>query len=244
MKKKYCCLLVLLLILITGCSASKATAVYEYRTTGDDIVPSVYLVKTEYYPDKVVIYWDGTVSSLEEYHISEEFELQDKKMILKTDQPLEFNSFSMGGEDFSYFFRYLDSEQYACLYSDMDSEGGMHYSGSIDRYYTDEEKEKQSEQSRKREEEQKELFEKLEGTWVCDDGDYLRIYKDEDYAVEYSVNDTQGNETSVYFKDHLYAKENNIGISYIDGPFEAMFAIVLAEDGNSFEYSDKIFVRE
>ena len=164
------------------------------------------VVKTEYYSDKVVIYFDGTIQNLE-----------------------------------SYSFRYLDTDQYACLYSVMDSEGGMHYSGIVDRYYTDEEKNKQNEQALKREQEQIELYERLEGTWTSEDGYYFRIYMEDNYAVEYSLADRTGTESAVVFKNHLYAKENNIGISYIDGPFEAMFPIVLSEDGNSFEFEEKVF---
>jgi len=243
-KKSILCVLVLILIFVTGCSASKATSVYEYRTSGDDIVPSLYLVKTEYYSDKVVIFWDGTVSSLEDWRFSDDFIVKGKKLILKTEEPSAFNSFSVSLEDFSYSFRYLDSEQYACLYTVMDSEGGLDFGGSIDRYYTDEEIERQKEQVRKREEEEKEIFGKLEGLWVCEDGDYIRVYEDESYTLEYSVNDEQGKESSIYFKGNIYAKENNMGVFYNDGLFEVGFTVVLSEDGSSFEYLDKIFVHE
>jgi len=243
-KKISFCTLVLLLIFVTGCSASKAASVYEYRTTGNDIEPSLYLVKTEYYSDEVVIYWDGTVSSLENWRFSDDFIVDGKKLILKTEDPSAFNSFSVRLEDFSYSFRYLDSEQYACLYTIMDSEGGLHYSGSIDRYYTDEEIARQNEHAHKQEEKQKDIFGKLEGLWVCEDGDYIRVYEDESYVLEFSVNGEQGKESQVYFQDNLYAKKNNMGIFYNDGLFEVGFDVVLAEDGSSFEYRDKIFVRE
>lgn len=246
MKNKKCIyyFMILIFAFVTGCSASKATSVYEYRTTGEDIVPSLYLVKTEYYSDEVVIYWDGTLSSLEDWNFSDDFIVDGNKLTLKTENPKAFNSFSVRCEDFSYSFRYLDSEQYACLYTVMDSEGGLNFSGSIDRYYTDEEIEKQNENIRKREEEEKEVFAKLEGLWVCEDGDYIRVYEDESYAIEYSVNGKQGKESSVLLIDNLYAKENNIGISYIDGPFDMMIDIILSDDGSSFEYCDKIFVHE
>jgi len=243
-KKSILCVLLLILIFITGCSASKATSVYEYRTTGDDIVPSLYLVKTEYYSNKVVIYWDGTVSSLEDWSFSDDFIVNGKKLILKAGEPSAFNSFSVSLDDFSYSFRYLDSEQYACLYTVMDSEGGLNFEGSIDRYYTDEEIESQNEHARKREEEQKEIFGKLEGLWVCEDGDYIHVYEEKGYVLEYSVNDEQGKESQVYFQDNIYAKENNMGVFYNDGLWEQGFAVVLSEDGSSFEYLDKIFVRE
>jgi len=243
-KKSILCVLVLIMIFVTGCSATKATSVYEYRTTGDDIVPSLYLVKTEYYSDKVVIYWDGTISSLEDWSFSDDFIVKGKKLILKTDEPSAFNSFSVGLEDFTYSFRYLDSEQYACLYTVMGSEGDLDYSGSIDRYYTVEEIERQNEHLRKHKEEQRKLFEIFEGLWVCEDGDYIRVYEDESYVLEYSVYDEQGKESQVYFKGNIYAKENNIGVFYNDGLWEQGFSGVLSEDGRSFEYNDKIFVHE
>ena len=244
-KRNIFCVLVLVMILVSGCSSSStATSVYTYRTTGDDIVPSLYLVKTEYYPDEVVIYWDGTLSSLEDWNFSDDLIVNDKKLILKTEEPSAFNSFSMRHDDFSYSFRYLDSDQYACIYTVMDSEGGLHDSGSIDRYYTEEEIAKQNEYALMREQEQKEIFGKLEGLWVCEDGDYIRVYKDEQYALEFLINGKQETVSTVYFTDNFHAKENNIGISYIDGPFEVMMDIVLSEDGSSFEYRDKVFVHE
>ena len=45
--------------------------------------------------------------------------------------------------------------------------------------------------------------------------------------MEYSLADRTGTESAVVFINHLYAKENNIGISYIDGPFEAVFDTIM-----------------
>lgn len=254
-KKHFYILLVLTLLLVSGCAetepddaysdrtAEEPEDVYNYRTTGDDIVPSFYLVKTEYYSDEVVIYYDGTVDISENYSFSNDLEAKGNTLTLKTDNPSEFNSFDMSCGDFSYSFRYLDSDQYACIYTVMDSEGGLDYSGSVDRYYTEEEKNEQNERAHEREEQQKELFERLEGTWTSGDGDYFRIYSEDNYAVEYSLSDRNGMESPVYFDEYLFANENRISISYIDGSCEAMFSIILAEDGSSFEYDGEIFVR-
>lgn len=244
MKKCGCILVALICIVISGCGITKANSIYIYRITGDDIVSSFYLTKTEYYSDKVVIYFDGTIQNLDSYSFSDGIVVKNKSLLAETDNPEEFNSFYMSREDESYSFRYLDTDQYACLYSVMDSEGGMHYSGSVDRYYTDEEKNKQNEQALKREQEQIELYERLVGTWTSEDGYYFRIYMEDNYTVEYSLADRTGTESAVVFINHLYAKENNIGISYIDGPFDVLFPIVLSEDGNSFEFEEKVFTRD
>lgn len=143
-------ILTIILLFVTGCALSGVSKVYKYRTTGDDIVEDFYLEKTEYYSDKVVIYWNGTINNIDKYSFSDAFEIKGNTLVLKTDKPEDFTSFYMSYADFDYKFRYLDSDQYACICTVMDSEGGLHYSGSIDRYYTEEEKEKQKEQAQER----------------------------------------------------------------------------------------------
>lgn len=237
-------LLSICLLFILGCS-SRPVNEYVYRTEGEDIVDSFYIEKTQYYTDKVVIYWNGTIN-INDYEFSDDFELKRNTLVLKTDNPKEFNSFYMSFDDISYSFRYLNSDQYACLYTVMDSEGGIHESGSIDRYYTEEEINKKNEYVQKRKEEQEELFRRLEGTWSTSDGEFFTIYKDDDYSVDYSLEDREGSEDQISFTDHVYAKENYIAICYIDGPFQAGFTFILSDDGESFEleYEDKIFYRE
>ncbi|MGN0396011.1 MAG: hypothetical protein ACI4EF_11660 [Coprococcus sp.] len=236
-------ILTIVLLFVTGCALSGVSKVYKYRTTGDDIVEDFYLEKTEYYSDKVVIYWNGTINNIDKYSFSDAFEIKGNTLVLKTDKPEDFTSFYMFYADFDYKFRYLDSDQYACICTVMDSEGGLHYSGSIDHYYTEEEKGKQKEQAQERENEQKELFEKLEGTWNSDDGEYFIVYKDDDYSIQYYVDEREGTETPIFFQDYLYVNENRIAISYIDGPFDACFEIILSEDGQSFEYNSKVFYK-
>lgn len=76
-----------ILLLFSGCTASEASVIYKYRTTGDDIIENFYLEKTEIYPDKVIIYWDGTIDNLDEYNFSEAFEIKRNKLVLTTDKP-------------------------------------------------------------------------------------------------------------------------------------------------------------
>lgn len=235
-------ILAIVMIFISGCTS--ATKVYNYRTSGDDIIDEFYLVKTEYYPNKVVIYWDGTIDNLDKYDFSDAFEIKGNTLVLATDSPEEFTSFYMSFNDFDYKFRYLDSEQYACVLTVMDSEGGLHTSGSIDRYYTEEEKNKQKEQEQNRKKEQEEMYAKLQGTWTSEDGDCFCISKDDEYIVQYSIGEAQGTGKPVYFQNYLYAEENNIGIEYNDGVFNKMFPIVLSEDAQSFEYDGKVFYKE
>lgn len=77
----------------------------------------------------------------------------------------------MSYDDFDYRFRYLNSDQYACVLTVMDSEGGLHESGSVSRYYTEEEKRQQESRKKYEDAKQEELFGMLEGTWTSEDGE-------------------------------------------------------------------------
>lgn len=263
MKKFITVFLFVMTCFIMGCSKEKSLQTFSYRTSGEDIVKSFYLVNAEYYEDKVVIQWDGTIKSVEDYHFSEDSDSAKVKVKGHTitfylDKPKEFDAFSMWPdndyEDRIYRFRYLDTDQYACLYTSMDSEGGTHESGSVDRYYTEEEKASYSQSAKEAAQEQLELFEMLEGKWVCEDGDYFLIYaKDLDaegnyakytYHVEYSLGEESGIKNGIWFESQWYAREGIIGIAYDDGPYETAFMVTLSENQNSFVYEDKIFNRE
>lgn len=94
-------------------------------------------------------------------------------------------------------------------------------------------------------EEQADLYEKLNGRWVAENGDYFNIYKEDYCIVEYSLGENKGRETRIEFQDGMYAKENNIAIIYRGmGDCSEKFLVLLAEDGKSFVYDDVIFEKE
>lgn len=240
--------LFMMLCFITGCA--KPTT-YTYRTTGKDIVKSLYLEKTEYYPDKIVIYLGGENVDASSFDYSVPFEVKGNKLILKSDSAGAITSFEMNANDMtqtSYRFRYLDTNQYACICTIMDSEGGLHDSGSIDRFYTYEEKAAQKERVEKLKNEQRELFTKYEGTWTSEEGYYLKIYENEDvednYCVELYLEDREDIATYVGFYEYSKGDKKGLDIGYIDGPFDACIPLDISEDGNSLIYNGITFTKE
>ena len=92
---------------------------------------------------------------------------------------------------------------------------------------------------------QSNLYERLNGRWVSEVGDYFFIYKEDCYVIEFSLGDNQGRKTQIEFQDGMYAKENNIAIIYRgSGDCSEQFLVLLAEDGESFVYDDVVFARE
>ena len=95
------------------------------------------------------------------------------------------------------------------------------------------------------EEQQKQLFNRFRGKWTNDNGDWFRIYEEEKYPLQYSLGEESGNEIHVFFRDGMYAIDNSISISYLgNGDCELSFVVLLAEDGQSFEYDGTVFYRE
>ncbi len=108
-----------------------------------------------------------------------------------------------------------------------------------------EKKNSESQRNSKYEVRQTALYERLNGRWVAENGDYFNIYKEEYYIVEYSLGDNKGQEKRIAFQSGIYAIENNIAIIYNGGgDCSANFTVLLAEDGRSFEYNDIVFEKE
>lgn len=234
-------------LILSGCGKQDANRVFVYNTDSDDYFKEFYIEKTEYYDDKVVIYYNSTFKNMDWIQLKTGWEFSEDVIVYKTDNPDVINSFafSIPGNDADYFFRYLDSEAYACISQQMDSEGGMHISGNTDRYYTDEEKEKQQEHAEQYANNLEEQFLRFEGKWISDDGDYFEFFRDNDnHAVSYRFEGENGTESPVFISDYLYATKNCIKVSYIDGPFENMFEFDLSEDEQSFDYYEKTFYKE
>lgn len=204
-----------------------------------------YIERTEYYRDKVIIYWNGAMKSLEDARLEKGCEADGHTIVITADNPEEVTGFSFTdahGET-QYSFRYLNSEAYACLKQTMDSEGGIHFEGNLDRYYTAEEKEAQAEAAKKRQEQQDALYEKLAGTWISEKGGYFTISRDDGVNVEYCLDGKKKSIRGVIPEDYYCAIENNIHLSYFDGPFTAGLLLLLAEDGKSFAYEGEQFFR-
>lgn len=244
---------------LAGCSMEKADAVYRYdESLCGELFPEFYLVKTEYYSDRVVIYWNGngSIMDLSAYDFDFGADLTvDSKIIMTVDLktititgvvPSEITSFSCSDPygDINYSFRYLDSAQYAAICTVMDSEGGVETRGDLLRYYTEEEKRAREEQAKERQEQEERQYLLFAGTWMADDGDYIRFYKEDQYALEYAVAGEKWIQSPIFFQDHYCAKEDQYFISYIDGPLTNGFAVSMSEDSGSFTYRNKRFVYE
>ena len=204
-----------------------------------------YIERTEYYSDKVIVYWNGAMKSLEDACLEEAWEADGHTILIRAEHPEEITGFSFTDAygEMRYEFRYLNSAAYAYLKCTMDSEGGIHYEGNLDRYYTAEEKEARAEAERRRQEQQDALYERLAGTWVSEKGGYFTISREDGVNVEYCLDGRKESIRGVIPEDFYCAIENNIHLSYFDGPFTAGLLVLLAEDGKSFEYEGEQFFR-
>ena len=148
--------LLLLTLLMTGCLGVKdqltAETVYTYETMqSEDKSKEFYIEQTAYYQDRVVITWGGTIDLSKFARMEPACELDGNTIVIFSDDPETVTTFTVMDkyEETQYHFRYLNSEAYAYLKRTMDSEGGIHFDGNPDRYYTAEEKAAQEEAKRK-----------------------------------------------------------------------------------------------
>lgn len=242
--------LLLLTLLMTGCLGVKdqltAESVYTYETMqSEDKSKEFYIEQTAYYQDRVVITWGGTIDLSKFARMEPACELDGNTIVIFSDAPETVTTFTVMDkyEETQYHFRYLNSEAYAYLKRTMDSEGGIYFDGNPDRYYTAEEKAAQEEAKRKRQERQDALFERLQGTWVSESGNYFTISRDEDVCLEYSVDGKWEKIDGIRLEDNFRALENNIAMMYYEGPFSAVIDVMPAEDGRSFAYGKEVFER-
>ena len=181
------------LVLLTKIDYSKKT--YNYRETGkDDGITTFYLVKSEYYRDKLVLTWDGEWEDLEYCQFDDNLDVtvDGHKIIIKADNPYNITSFTMRKSDCLFEFRYLNGRSYAEILTVYDTAGGEHVIGNTNRFYTQEEKDEQREMALsikdKKEREQK-LFDTLLGTWKSDDGEVVEFFIDEDGIRRVTITD-------------------------------------------------------
>ena len=208
--------LIISLLPVFGCSNEKPFKTCEYNLNNIEYFDEFYIVKTEYYADKVVIYCDGKIDVGDCYYIfdgisKENIKKEKKKITVITDKPDSINSFSAcvaeRGETEEYSFRYLDSDEYACLFSWVDIEGGVHVKGDENRFYTSEEINAKNERIAEYEENEKEIFDKLNGFWVDSEGEYFYVYLEDTYCWDYYSKSNSG-EFNSHFTD-------NAGFSYV-----------------------------
>lgn len=87
---------------------------------------------------------------------------------------------------------------------------------------------------------QKDYYSIFEGFWECENGDYIKIYNNGGYEIEYSIDGITEKKTHVYFN----AGSNKVSINYLlSGDAAGSIEVILADDGNSFEYDDNVFVK-
>lgn len=180
-------------VMLTRLDYMKKT--YRYENTGiDDGITTFYIVKTEYYRDKVVLTWDGELEDLEYCQFEDNLDvtIDGHKIIINSDNPYNITSFSMRLSDYLFEFRYLNTSSYAEILTVYDTAGGEHVTGDINRFYTQEEKAEQRKIARsirdKKEREQK-LFDSFFGTWKSDDGEVVKFFIDENGTRRVTVAD-------------------------------------------------------
>lgn len=250
-------LMVLSLLCLAACGKSKETKqrVYKYNLKeNDDVFSNFYIEKTEYYKDKVIIYCGGPLSeSLDKSHIFEqdgvEFSIDKNKIIAKSDTPEIVNQIQLTFEngDLYIYVRYLDSDMYAALQLQYDSEGGVTVVGNKDAFYTEEEKENIASQEKERQEKQAALFERLEGRWVSTDGKYFVFSKDGDtYTMEHYCDDGYASEDyrlekPIWFEETY--NEDEIAISYPSGPLTSMQSVIMIDE-NTFKCGNLVYEKQ
>ena len=259
MKKKNILLQIVFvcILLMFGCSNAKSNT-YNYDLHTINYSETLYITKTVYYNDRVEFHIGGNYYDADDLNFSSEDDRDAKpltgykKLILYSDNPDKITSLDIWTNYYQVSFRYLNTDQYATIWCGWaDDLGWTEYEGNTDKYYTEEEKQKQreleaylAEQRRQARETDIALFDTLSGKWVSDDGEYFDItgtpeshkmihnYPDGYYPEEYPI--------MLSGEDNLYT------LSYAESGWglNLIYDIELSEDGESFVYRDKTFLRE
>ncbi|MCR5799168.1 MAG: hypothetical protein K6G69_03755 [Lachnospiraceae bacterium] len=248
--------MILCALFMAGCSI-KPENVYKYDT--DDIrhEDNVYVTQTKYYDDRVEVFFNTKISSDGEHFDIDadddaETEVKGKKLVIYTDDPKAVTSLYIGSDWKEVFYRYLDTEKYACIWHYWaDDLGWDDFKGDTGRYYTEEEKKQQAERAKRYEEERKKELEQdaviakiFTGRWLGEDGSYIEIF-DRDRVhvfrkkyIEYEMPD----ESYVTFIKNDQG-EGNYWMTYQADWSSMMLPLKMAEDEGSFEYEGVTYRR-
>ncbi len=226
-----------------GCGNAE-TYTYEKKEAKEQF-EELYLTKAEFDNDSIKVYWNGDLDSLDGYDFYNDSIVADGHTItIHTSEPGEFKELFFKNDYRTYRFRNLDSDMYAAIRVDMDSEGGLHIEGDEDKFYTDEEKENMANAKKARIVEQARFFSLFEGTWIADDGSYYRFYKDNTYCLEdfWVSNEYPEGENYIHnaiqFSQGRNASEYEISFDY--GAMMHNYYVELSEDGNTLNAGGKV----
>ncbi len=247
------------ILFIAGCGKNVTTYTYDVKNIKH--CDSLYITKTKYYDDRVEITFN--TKSLDSYSFnwntsSTEFKKRGNTLIIYSDDPSAINYVQATSGWLQVYFRYLDSDSYATLWSHWaDDLGWDGEEGDRDKYYTPEEKRAQAEAEKQRQEDMKkakqesdEILAMLLGKWVSDDGSYFYIADEIDtgsYLLNYEAGKkdweeyTEGPDVSFsWVSEDEKRLKMFFGSPYGWGAYWELEA-VLSEDNKSFEYNSKTY---
>lgn len=194
-----CILTVLLLCLLTACAEGH---VKTYRYSKQDDILDDYLIKSEFYEDKLVVYFsEDALSEVEMVDCFDtddewiedgaEFEFEDDVLTIYSENATKITAIDVYEHSERYFsIRYLDSKQYAMLLYTWVSEMGMEPTGDMDAYLTQEEKDRIADNNTKLAAAYAEKFAIVAGVW-----------EDEEQTIRIEVKETDRRIVEIYEKE-------------------------------------------
>ena len=237
---------------------NKGKTTYKYNLDKINHCKEIYITKTEYYKNKVKIYFNCSIENINIY-CPDDTSLDVKKSIrnitIYTDNPEKITSINADTDWMETSFRYLDTDEYAMIWHYWaDDLGWTEYKGNTSKFYTEEEKRKQQEELEKKElerklrkNESKLISGSVIGTWISQSGDYFEIseYKENSYILKYYLA-AAGIFDSDQFVDFKWIDEDNRAIAIYHNSTDffdesVYYEIVLSEDDKSFSYNNDIF---
>ena len=146
-------LVLLCILLITGCTGKKGSS-YTYKLDKMQYWDVLYVSQTTYYDNRVEIVLSGgrATENFKFFSPDDRGAVTDKMsttLIIYSDNPTDITSLNIIGSLYRLEFRYLNTEEYVCIWRLFASElGWSEYYGDTGRFFTKEEKEQQIEEKR------------------------------------------------------------------------------------------------
>ncbi len=194
------CILVVILniVCLTSCGKGSDKLVYKYDNPkvcdGFDITKSVYeddTLKVYFQCDRLnedctIACYNDSFEQIDEAEY--EYQFKNGVLVIEGECAGEISGLTISEKyDRYYNLRYLNSEQFACLYYCFADDLGYEEYGDREAYYTSEELERFEHNREETEQRMAEAFSMIEGNWGTKDGlKKLSFYQDEksDYIME------------------------------------------------------------
>lgn len=142
-----CCTFLAIAIIVATCIMYRNVIVYKYNN--NEVKAGITIEKSEYYNDKLVIYGNGFDRSMEVSGCYDDmlkpiddnfsYDISTKKIIISIEAARRISGVYIKSGDVEYKIRYLDSDQYAMIWSEFVCDIGIVENGNIDAYYTSQE---------------------------------------------------------------------------------------------------------